>query len=231
MPLHSTHIPQHVVDRVAPRRGVGPLFGDLEPRRTALLVVDLQNAFVLEGCGPTHVASAAAVMPNVNRLAAGIRAAGGTVWWIQHTVTDESLASWANLAGFLGLREEGDQARTTILREGAFGHRLHDELDVLADDERVLKTRFSPFSRGASDLHDRLRRAGVNTLIVVGAVSNVCCESTVRDGMSLDYRCVMVSDANAARDDTEHLAALVNVYTAFGDVLSTDEVLELLGAY
>ena len=45
----------------------------------------------------------------------------------------------------------------------------------------------------------------------------------------LNYRCIMVSDANAARSDEEHAAALVNVYTAFGDVMPTAGVLRLLG--
>ena len=228
--MHPTDIPPDVVARVAPRRGEGPLFRDVDPRRAALLVIDLQNAFVVDGCGPTHVAAAMAIVPNVNRLAAAVRATGGTVWWIQHTVTDAGTASWSNHARFLGLLEQGEQARATVLREGSAGHRLFAGLDVGPDDEHVLKTRFSPFVPGASNIHERLRRAGVDTLLVAGTATNVCCESTVRDAMALDYRCVLVSDANAARSDAEHVAALVNVYTAFGDVLSTERVLDLLGA-
>lgn len=78
--LHSTEIPHHVVDRVAARRGSGPLFADLDPRRTALVVVDLQNAFLLEEFPATFVAEAPSVVPNVNRLAAGVRAVEGSVW-------------------------------------------------------------------------------------------------------------------------------------------------------
>ena len=191
--------------------------------------MDLQNAFLLDEFPTTFVAEALDVVPNVNRLAAGVRAAGGSVWWVHHTVTSEGIASWSNLVGFLGLDEEGDLARTTYLREGAFGHRVHDALDRCAGDETVLKTRFSAFVQGSSDIHERLQATGVDTLIVVGTVTNVCCESTLRDAMMLNYRCIMVSDANAARSDEEHAAALVNVYTAFGDVMPTAGVLRLLG--
>ncbi len=221
-------IPPFIVDRVAARRGDGPLFGDLDPRRTALLVVDMQNAFLQPEFGPTYVPTAVEVVPNVNRLAAAVRAAGGTVCWIHHTVTDEGLATWSNHLGFLGLEEEGEAARRSYLRPGALGHRTFCGMDRRPEDEIVCKTRFSPFVQGSSDLHERLRAAGVDTLVVVGAVSNVCCESTVRDAMMLDYRCIMVGDANAARSEQEHTAALVNVYSAFGDVMTTEELVRLL---
>jgi ureidoacrylate peracid hydrolase len=226
--MHTVDIPQSVVDRAAARRGDGHLFGDLDPRRTALAVVDMQNAFVRADYGPTHVAEAVNVVPNVNRLARALRTAGGTVYWIHHTVTDEALASWSNLVKFLGLHEEGERARGTYLRHGALGHQLYAGMDRHVDDETVIKTRFSPFVQGSSDLHDRLQASGVDTLVVVGTVTNVCCESTVRDAMMLNYRCIMVSDANAARSDQEHNAALANVYTSFGDVMATDELVSLL---
>jgi ureidoacrylate peracid hydrolase len=223
----SVDIPQFVIDRVAERRG-DYLVTDLDPRKTALVVVDLQDAFVCEEFAATHVAEAVNVVPNVNRLADALRTAGGTVYWIRHTVTDESLASWSNLVDFLGLREEGAEARRTIFRDGARGHQIYSGMDKRAEDAVVNKTRFSPFVHGSSDLHDRLRASGVDTLIIVGAVTNVCCESTLRDAMMLNYRCVMVSDANAARSRQEHVAALANVYMAFGDVMTTDEVLHVL---
>jgi ureidoacrylate peracid hydrolase len=221
-------IPQLIVDRVAARRGDGPLFGDLDPRRTALLVVDMQNAFLRPEFGPTYVPAAVQVVPNVNRLAAAVRDGGGVVYWIHHTVTDEGLATWSNHLRFLGLEEGGEAARSSFFRRGARGNQTFGGMDRRPEDETVDKTRFSPFVQGSSDLHDRLQAAGIDTLVVVGAVSNVCCESTVRDAMMLDYRCIMVGDANAARSEQEHTAALVNVYSAFGDVMTTEELVRLL---
>jgi ureidoacrylate peracid hydrolase len=53
-------------------------------------------------------------------------------------------------------------------------------------------------------------------------VTNVCCESSARDAMMLNFKTIMVSDANAAMTDAEHNATLVSIYSSFGDVMDTD---------
>ena len=88
----------------------------------------------------------------------------------------------------------------------------------------VDKTRFSAFVPGACDLHERLRSAGIDTLIITGTLTNCCCESTARDAMQRDYRVIFVSDGNGALTDAEHNATLVNMVTLFADVMTTDEV-------
>jgi ureidoacrylate peracid hydrolase len=59
-------------------------------------------------------------------------------------------------------------------------------------------------------------------------MTNVCCEASARDAMMDGFKTVMVSDANAARSDAEHVAALATIVQFFGDVRSTDEVVEIL---
>jgi ureidoacrylate peracid hydrolase len=71
---------------------------------------------------------------------------------------------------------------------GDFGHALYPELDVAEGDLRVRKTRFSALIQGSSDLDALLRARGIDTLIVVGTATNVCCESTARDAMMLNYK-------------------------------------------
>ena len=92
----------------------------------------------------------------------------------------------------------------------------------------MLKRRFSAFIAGSSDLEARLRAGGYDTVIVTGTVTNICCESTARDAMMLNFRTLMVSDANAANSDAEHNATLVNVYQHFGDVMDTDTLVACL---
>lgn len=77
------------------------------------------------------------------------------------------------------------------------------------EDLRVEKTRSSALALGASALGVELCRRGIDTLVVVGPLSNVCCQATIRDAMMLNYRAVLVSDANAALSD-EVIAALGN---------------------
>ena len=69
---------------------------------------------------------------------------------------------------------------------------------------------------------------GINTVLIVGTVTNVCCESSARDAATLGYRVVMIADANATVFDDWHNATLTTIYRSFGDVRSTDDVLELL---
>ncbi|MEM9814481.1 MAG: cysteine hydrolase, partial [Pseudomonadota bacterium] len=116
------------------------------------------------------------------------------------------------------------------MSEGTVGHQLWDGLDVQPEDETVLKYRYSAFLPGSSDLPERLRSAGIDTVIIVGTVTNVCCESSARDAMMLNFRTIMVTDANAANTDEEHNAALINFYLIFGDIMDTDFVLERLAA-
>ncbi len=61
-------------------------------------------------------------------------------------------------------------------------------------------------------------------MIITGTVTNVCCESTARDAMMMNYKVVFVSDGNAAFTDAEHNATLGNMAMLFADVMTTDEV-------
>ncbi len=61
-------------------------------------------------------------------------------------------------------------------------------------------------------------------MLIAGTATNVCCESTARDAMMLDYRVIMLSDANATWTDEEHAATLNSFMLFFGDVMTADEV-------
>jgi ureidoacrylate peracid hydrolase len=76
-----------------------------------------------------------------------------------------------------------------------------------------------------------LRSLGIRTLLISGTKTNVCCESTARDAMMLDFDVVMVADACAALSDEEHRATLETMIQQFGDVLGVDEVLALLSPH
>ena len=65
-------------------------------------------------------------------------------------------------------------------------------------------------------------------MLIGGTKTNICCESTGRDAMMLDYNVVMVEDCNAALSDDEHRSALENVIQQFGDVMTVDEVTAVL---
>jgi ureidoacrylate peracid hydrolase len=224
--MHKVSIPQSVIDRVVARRGREHVHDDLVPARTALVVVDMQNAFMLPAVAHSPCLMAQEIVPNINRLARAVRATGGTVVWIKTTYTDETLQSWSTLYGMLG--PKGTEKRARALAEGSKGHELWSELEPQPQDLTVIKNRYSAFIQGSSDIATVLRARGLDTLLVTGTVTNVCCESTARDAMMLNFKVVMISDGNAAVTDEDHNASLSNFYLTFGDVMSTDLAISVL---
>ena len=73
-----------------------------------------------------------------------------------------------------------------------------------------------------------LRSRGLDTLLITGTVTNICCESTARDAMMMNFRTIMVTDGNAAGTDEDHNASLAAFYLTFGDIMSTDKLVGLL---
>ncbi|MDP6706075.1 MAG: isochorismatase family cysteine hydrolase [Alphaproteobacteria bacterium] len=225
--MHDFEIPQAYVDRVTTRQGRPHLVENLQAARTALLVVDMQNYYMAEG-QQAACAMAREIVPRVNRLAAAMRAAGGLVVWLQNRAPWGSLESWS-VAGDLFLPEKRE-LRWQSLQEDAFGFALWPEMEVHDADARVVKERFSAFIQGSSNLQALLGERGIDTALVAGVYTNVCCDSTARDAMMLNFRTLMVSDGCAASTDAEHGAALCNFYLTFGDVQTSDEVIALLDA-
>lgn len=224
--MHKTAIPQHIVDRVIDRRGSAHPFSDLDPARTALVVIDLQNGFMVPGIAHALCNTAVEIVPNVNRLANTVRAYGGRVFWIQNTHDDACLKDWSVLHDYTIPAKQ--QHRVRSMSAGTEGHALYPALDVQPEDETIRKSRFSAFIEGSSVLPARLRAVGCDTVLIVGTVTNVCCDSSARDAMMLNFKTIMVSDANAALTDEEHNAALVAFYATFGDVMDTDLLVDCL---
>ncbi len=224
--MHKIAIPDHVVDTVIARRGTAHPHANLDPAKTALVVIDLQNGFMVPGVAHALCETAPEIVPNVNRLAEAVRATGGKVFWIQNTHDDNCLESWSTLHDMTP--PDATAKRIESMSEGSVGHQLWPDLEIKPEDERVLKYRYSAFLPGSSDLPERLRAGGYDTVIITGTVTNVCCESSARDAMMMNFKTVMVTDGNAANSDEEHNASLVNFYLIFGDIARTDEVINWL---
>ena len=224
--MHAVSIPQSVVDRVVAKRGRAYAFEGMEPAKTALVVVDMQNAFMLPAVAHALCPMAEKIVPNINRLAAAVRATGGTVVWIKTTFTPDVLASWSTY--FEIASPEQGKKRIAALTADSKGHELWSSLDVKPADLIVEKNRFSAFIQGSSSLAEILRERAIDTVLITGTVTNVCCESTARDAMMLNFRTIMVSDGNAAVTDEDHNASLCAFYLTFGDVMPTDHVIACL---
>jgi ureidoacrylate peracid hydrolase len=219
--MHKIAIPDYVEKMILAQRGKLQRFDTLAGPNTALVVIDMQNVFMLPGM-PVEVPAARDIVPNINKLAAAVRAVGGTVAWIKMTLDGERDA-WSVF--FQG--EQREAAYRNLLR-GSHGQTLYADLEVKPSDLIVEKRRYSAFIQGSSDLDRILRGLGIDTVIIVGTLTNVCCESSARDAMMMNYKVVFITDANAALSDEGHNAALASIWQVFGDVYDTDEAIRRL---
>ncbi len=224
--MHKTEIYPVVMQRIVERRGNPHLFDKLDPAKTALVVIDMQNCWVMEG-QPGYSPYCPAVVPNINRVAAALRAAGGPVVWGQMNGSREVTAKWQRFRDFYPTQALFE-AWSDALTPGKIGYRLWAGLEVKPGDLTIEKNRFSAFIQGSSNLEAELKQRGIDTVLITGTATNICCESTARDAQMLNYRVVMVSDGNATRSDAEHNATLSNLFGLFADVMTADEVVARL---
>ena len=227
MKLNGATIPDAIVARIVARRGGEHCFAELDPAKTALVVIDLQYAFMDEAVGHAVCPAARDIVPAVNRLAGAVRHYGGGVFWVRMTHDEHCLTEWS-VANQIATPAARDK-RIAALTAGSKGHALWAGLEVRPEDEIVDKYRYSGFLPGTSELPERLKARGFDTVVITGTVTNVCCESSARDAMMTNFRTIMVSDGNAAATQAEHDAALTAFYNVFGDVMDTDMVIAALG--
>ncbi|GIF75803.1 isochorismatase family cysteine hydrolase [Asanoa siamensis] len=216
--VHAWRIEEREIRRHEARRGRRHAYASLDATRTALIVVDMVPFFVDDN--PYTFG----IVPNISRLATAVRTAGGTVAWVLPGYTEPS-----------PIRQEFYGAATAAMfaRSGGDGpprQRLWREFEPDDADLFVEKTAASAFFPGHSPLPALLERRGVDTVLITGTVTNVCCESSARDASTLGYRVVMVADGTSARRDEDHNATLYTIYRTFGDVRPTDEIIALLAA-
>jgi nicotinamidase-related amidase len=215
--MHKIDLPDWAVER---GRHLND-FRTIDPRRTALLVIDMQNVFM----GPDEVfgnPNALDVVDTVNAAVRIMRDAGAQIVWTRQTVSHEpplAMPPWQYDLSIPSVR----QAVETMVA-GTRSHAIHAAMAIRDEDFIVDKYRYGAFMCPAGGLKRVLAGLDADMLVIAGTLTNVCCESTARDGNMLGYKIVFLSDATAARTDEEHNAALLNIRLSFGDVRRTAEL-------
>jgi ureidoacrylate peracid hydrolase len=223
--MHSVTVRKEIAERVLQRRGRYHLFDRLDPARTALIVIDMQSAFCAPG-GPAEVPAARGIVAPINRLTGELRALGVPVIWVLHA--NERMGGKSDWELFFNTIVADAVREKTLESLAAATQSVWEALVTAPADRTVLKNRYSAFIQGSSALERVLRGMGIDTVLVAGTKTNVCCESTARDAMMLDFKVVLVEDCCAALSDDEHRSALENVIQQFGDVMTAEEVLNRL---
>jgi len=204
------------------------IFGDIHPRKTAHIVVDMQNGFIEPGA-TIEIPTAREIVPTVNRISRLIREVGGINIFLRFTVDQESLVNWSTLyRNFYGEAMTAKMVKT--FSRDCHGFQIYPEIEVGERDLTLDKTRFGAFVPGTCKLRNVLQERDIDTLIITGTATNGCCESTAREAMQLNYKVIFVSNGNAAITDTEHNSALNSLSTVFAEVITCDELIERLSA-
>jgi ureidoacrylate peracid hydrolase len=224
-PMHKFSMPEEMIARVVARVGRTHPFDKLEASKTALVVIDMQNYFLKPGY-QGDVPMARGIVPAINKFAADLRDRGAHVIWVKNASND-TRENWSVFHQWLMSPEFCERRYATLDIEHE-GHQLWAELDVKSEDAQIVKRRLSAFIQGSSDIVPFLRSRGIDTVLIGGTATNVCCDVSARDAMMLNFKVIMVPDVLATWTDAEHNATLANFYSIFGDVQTCDEVLASL---
>jgi ureidoacrylate peracid hydrolase len=207
---------------------------EIDPARTAVLVIDMQNAFgspggMFDKAGVPITSIQAAVAPTRTAVEAARRAGVKIVYLKMGFKADLSDigaddAPHGQFLLHLGVKDG-------VLERDAWGTDIVDELAPGDDDTVLYKTRFSGFYR--TELDALLKGSGIKHLIVTGCTTSICVESTIRDAFFRDYHCVVLEDctaepmgANLSRSN--HDATILLVERIFGSVSTSSNFIEAL---
>lgn len=213
---HPSGIPERIVEKVVARRGRLHAFDTIDPRSTALVVIDLDVATVRGD------RTSERMIDTVNALARVVRRSGGLVAWVLSRMEVMPRHFSAILGSALATRYFNDGHGTGP------GTRLWPGLQREDADVVAVKSGASAFFPGKCDLKGQLDARGIDTVLISGAVTNICCESSARDAAELEYKVILVSDALSGHAHGLHEASLATFYRIFGDVRPSTEIARLL---
>lgn len=195
----------------------------LDPRHTALLIIDMQKDFCLDGFATSRagrpLAAAQAIVPRIARLRATARETGVLVCHIGFLTLRDELS---HSAAWLKQRRRSTFASDSIALEGTKGAEFIEELRPEDGELTVFKHRYNAFRGTALDL--LLRANAVRTVVPVGVSTNVCVESTLRDAFERGYEVCLPADLCASWDEELHRATLKTVNARFGTVCTGAEI-------
>ena len=224
-----------------------PEAATFEPSAAAVVVVDMQHDFASRGGmfdrAGIDVSGIQAIVPAVDRVLAAARSAGTLVCYLRMGFSDDlgdagypTSPTWLKHVPLrVGDRVTApDGTPSRILVRGTWNTAIVDELAPADADLVVDKHRYSGFH--GTELEAELRSRGVDTLIVVGATTSVCVESTVRDAMARDFRCIVVEDAvaepiGAGLARSNHEASLLVMELLFAWITNSEEIIDALARH
>ncbi len=188
----------------------------INPKQTALLIIDMQNDFVEEGA----IFEVPKIRKNLNSYKAFIdfcREKGATIIYTRHCYDPKQNPIEARL--FPELKRGG-------LRKETRGWQIYDVLKPEKNDTVINKTRYDAFYD--TKLDNILRSKKINTLIITGTMTEVCCESTARSAMFRDYKILFCDDLTYTFSQKTHKHTLKVIASHFGDVTIASKIMKTI---
>jgi ureidoacrylate peracid hydrolase len=207
---------------------------DVDLRKSAIVVVDMQNAFATRGgmlyLAGADISGAPAVVAAIRGVLERARAAGVPVFYLQMGYQPD-LANGGGVESpnprkelALCLMARNPEWKGKLLVEGTWDFAIADELAPHPGDVVILKTRYSGFANTSFD--ERLRARGIRYLFFTGIATNVCVESTLRDAYFHEYWPILLTDCCLqAGPESMQQATLYNVESFFGWTMPSGELL------
>lgn len=209
----------------------------IEPSQTAVIVVDMQNAFASPGgmfdLAGIDISGAAPVVDVNRRLLAACREAGIAVIYLQmgfkpdlSDAGDPSSPVYHKELALIMMRNR-PELDGRLLIEDSWDWQIVEELTPQPGDTVIRKARYSGFAR--TGLEDHLRSRGIRNLLFTGIATNICVESTARDAFFREFWPILVEDAmNQSGPDFNRQATLWNFEHALGWVTTSQDVIDAL---
>ena len=182
----------------------------LNPGRSALLVVDMQK-FFLDPASPSFTCGGLSIIPKLKQLIQSFRHSRLPVIYTRH-VHHPGLLD----AGLMGWWWQG------MCLEGSPESEVHPELTPQDGEKEILKHRYSAFYN--TDLETILRCLKIEDLVITGIMTNMCCESTARDAYFRDYRVFFLADGTGSITEEMQIASLLNLAFGFAWVTTVDAI-------
>lgn len=207
---------------------------EIDLKRTAVLVIDMQNAFVSKGgmfdLWGFDISTTPQVIEPIKKIISAARAKQIKVVYIAHVLHPDvrevgpMSTFWHNKV--LKSYRETPQMRNSLLLRGTWGAQIIDELKPREDEILIEKRRFSAFV--GTDLDMMLKTYDIKYLVFTGVATNICVESSLRDACHLEYFPILISDAVAASPPSRQEATIGNVKQVFGWVTTSQNLLQVL---
>jgi ureidoacrylate peracid hydrolase len=222
-PLNAAHQLAHVPM-------LSTLDAKVDPKHTALVVVDVLNDFCAEGGmmdkEGQDISTAQRMAARLPRLIQAARDAGVLVVFVRNVYSSDRNTYlsdvWLEQAA---RRRAGSYTEREVCARDSWEGEFYGDVRPLPGEAIVIKHRFSAFTN--TDLDTILRAHGIRTMVMSGVASNVCVETTAREGFCRDYYIVYLSDGTSAYHEHDHAAALRAIDLFFGQVVTIDDVVEV----